>query len=1342
MARVFISYSSKDRDRARELRSTLARDGGHQVFLDHDIGGGLRVGEEWKRRLHHELRRADAVVCLVSENFTASPWCAAEVGIADSLGCRIIPLRLDDSSPHPLLEGLQYAEGDQADERLLLALRALDLQGRTSWRDGANPFPGLAAFGADSAPTFFGREQETRQLAGRLRASAPGTALTVLTGPSGCGKSSLLKAGLLPLLEAEPGWLALAPLLPGTDPVAALAQRLASLGRRISAGREGTGRDWTVAAVERTLQEETGLAALVRELLAEAGEDGGNRRLLIAVDQAEQLFTRTGRRQRDHFLRLLRLAALDTPVRTVATARAEFLDRLRAGPGLAGAAIATELVEPLSAEMLRTVIEGPARLAGLRVGPELVAALVTDTGSGRALPLLAYTLHLLAEGRERGRELSLDDYRRTGGVRGALVNRADAALEAAATASGLPPEEVLAGLTRLATVDGTGGTLFVSRPVRRGDFPAGVARAVDVLVEHRLLAVDGAGDEQWVEVAHEALFTAWTPLWKALEERAEELRAAHAVELAAVNWLRAGEPESYLWDAARLAAVRRSEDLGPTADAERFLRESRHHAGAAARRRRRTVLAVITTLSVLLVAAVSAAGYAYVQRDQALSLQRVAVARSLDTQAQALMSTDPRTALRLAAAARRVAPGDETEAVLRAAAGASGLLPVGSPFHAHDGLVMAVALSRDGRMLATGAYDEVRLWDLSRPARPRPIGGPLAYGVSWAQSMAFSPDGRQLATVSRDGGFAVWDLGRRDRPRRLDVPRAAAARKATAVLFSPDGRRLAVGSEGEGVRLWRTRGAAAAPMPTGVWLTGPRTVREMAFSPDGKSLATGSRDGDVVLWHLDRPAHPVRLAEADYSNGVMGVAFSADGERFAAVGYQGLTRVWDTTRRPAPRLMGRWKTAGPVRTVLAVAFAPGDHTLTTAGWDGTVSRRNLPAGGADTGARVLGRFATPAEAQVTKAMALSADGQTLVTGNYGGAVELWRAAESVRPLSDRLKLPAGDDYALSPDGRTLAVTDDSVGARLWDIGDRGHPRPLGGLLPGTAPDGDRSDAVDTVSFSADGRTVLWTDGERQRVWDITRRTVPRVLHVGVGLGGQGFAATVRPDGTGLAIVGTELWAEGGAAHPLPGAPSPAAAAFSPDATVLALGGDDGRLRLYDIDDPAHPRLLGSPHTGHSEPVTQVAFDPSGRFLATGSDGDRTVRLWDLEDPAAPSGVPLPGQTARPTSVAFAPDGRTLVAGGDDGSVRLWDLTSPEHPHPVGPPLTGPDASVDTLAFTPGGRTLLGYDGYDETVRSFDLGGLRRFRDDPGGQVCDLLGSGLDPAQWRRYVPDLPYEKSC
>jgi hypothetical protein len=161
--------------------------------------------------------------------------------------------------------------------------------------------------------------------------------------------------------------------------------------------------------------------------------------------------------------------------------------------------------------MLPTVIEGPARVAGLRLEPELVPRLVEDTGSGDALPLLAFTLRELSEGVPRGGTITLARYAALGGVQGALSRHADAALAAAVTRTGLPEREVLAGLVRLLTIDDAGR--WSRRRVRMDSLPERLRGALQVLVDRRLLVIDsGDAGTATVTVAHEALLTAWQPL--------------------------------------------------------------------------------------------------------------------------------------------------------------------------------------------------------------------------------------------------------------------------------------------------------------------------------------------------------------------------------------------------------------------------------------------------------------------------------------------------------------------------------------------------------------------------------------------------------------------------------------------------------------------------------------------------------------------------------------------------------------------------------------------------------------------------------------------------------------
>ncbi|MBV9012074.1 MAG: TIR domain-containing protein [Pseudonocardiales bacterium] len=457
MARVFVSYASADIVLAREVCGWLEADR-HEVFLAQDLREGIAAGEQWRSRLHERLRWADAVVCVVTSAAVASPWCSYEVSTALSRGSRLIPVLAEAGVTHPLLTDLQHLDltGNRASVPAALAeaLRRVDAAGGFGWEDDRPPFPGLRPFDIEQHRVFFGRASETGELAELLRSPAEGAKAAVLlvVGPSGCGKSSLVRAGLGHVMAQEPGWLTLPPILPGADPVAALARELAAAARRSDL-------DWTVDHVHDQLARR-GLVGLVDELLP-AAPSGPGRQLLMVVDQLEELLTQAGPTERAQFAELLR-PALGGRVRVVGTVRPEFLDQLLGDTALAGLTASMYPLRPLHREALRLVVEGPARLAGIDVEDHLVARLVEDTGTGEALPLLAFTLAQLAQGVRRGGQLSTARYDQLGGVQGALTRQADDALADAVQAGGGRHEQVIAGLLRLVTVDDQG------RPTRVG----------------------------------------------------------------------------------------------------------------------------------------------------------------------------------------------------------------------------------------------------------------------------------------------------------------------------------------------------------------------------------------------------------------------------------------------------------------------------------------------------------------------------------------------------------------------------------------------------------------------------------------------------------------------------------------------------------------------------------------------------------------------------------------------------------------------------------------------------------------------------------------------------------
>ncbi len=418
------------------------------------------------------------------------------------------------------------------------------------------------------------------------------------------------------------------------------------------------------------------------------------------------------------------------------------------------------------------------------------------------MPLLAFTLAQLAENSGRGDELSSARYEQLGGVQGALTLQADAALAEAMTASGRSQDDVIGSLLRLVTVDDQG------RPTRwrvaRGDVSGLALTELDAFVARRLLITDSDGDLPVIEVAHEEFLTAWPPLAAAISDRATGLRARRDVELAAADWVASGRGTQKLWEGGQLAAavaatgVDRPKpwvELG--ASAVDFLRASRRRD----RRRRRRLISV---LSVLLVMALVGGGIAFVQGANARRQLDVATARQLLTQADAVRYSDPRTALRLGIAARRIDNSDETrtwlDSVVSQTPFGGRLAGTGDGF---DG-VNSLAFSPDGRMLAVcncRSQLGLILWDLTTPGGPRRIGKPISY-EDYITKLAFSSDSHHLLGAGPDGSIAGWDVTNPARPRELGNHLIGTPALDRVVAFSPAGTLLATSDRGSTVQLW------------------------------------------------------------------------------------------------------------------------------------------------------------------------------------------------------------------------------------------------------------------------------------------------------------------------------------------------------------------------------------------------------------------------------------------------------------------------------------------------------------------------------------------------------------
>ncbi|MFI0447464.1 helix-turn-helix domain-containing protein [Actinomadura sp. 6N118] len=1159
------------------------------------------------------------------------------------------------------------------------------------------PYPGLAAFQEQDARWFFGRDDLVARLADRLRREG-GDGLTAVFGASGSGKSSLVRAGLIPALSAP--WRPVV-LTPGAHPLAELAAAIATV----------TGDD--AEALRKRLIEDTGaLDAPVGDWLARQPDEV---RLLVVVDQFEEVFTLCADdAERSAFIRaIIDLGAVGhhpghRRVRMLLAVRADFYAHCSRDPNLVVALReGTQLpIGPPGTAELHDIISGPAANAGLTVDPDLVATLISDAADQPgALPLLSHALRQTWQ-RRQGPALRLADYQASGGMRGGIAQTAEGIYLNSDTARRQAMRTIFVRLTALGE-----GTDDTRRRIDRAEL-TGIAPRVDVgdlleeLARARLIVLG----EGTVEVAHEAVISAWPRLRNWLIDDRSGLRTHRRLTQAAVTWNELGSDRGALLRGGQLTAAQSWAQAHPwdLNDLEAgFLAAS----AAAARRRGRRSRQLIATMAVLLALALTAAVAAVRAERTADGQRRVALSEKVAADAAELREVNPVLAAHLSLAAYRLSPTVAARGSLMSGFAA----PFGTRLN-HE--INTTAFTPDGRVLAAGGDDRtIRLWDVTTPHRPALLAA-LPSQPEDVESLVVTPNGKTLISANYDGSVRRWDISD---PRHPALRDSLAAHKEAVfrAVLSPDGTTLATASADGTARLWELPPQGSPTMLAE--LTGHTDiVWEAAFSADGKTLATGSEDGTARLWNIaDRRAPELLARLPDRKDAVTSVAFAPDGRTLAVAGYDHETKLWDVTRPGKPVALGALTGhSGPLR---AVRFSPDGQTVASAGWDYTtrvwnVSDRRRP--------RPL--MTLTGHTNTIWSLAFSPDGRFIVSASSDHTAML---TDVPGPLL------SGHGGALpsvttSPDGRIAAVGGDDFTTRLWNV-HTGRPETLAELSGHTGQ-------VEAVAFA--GARILATGSIDTTValWDLADPRRPVRLR-SLRTHGDVRTIAIAPRGDILASAGgstpgVQLWDISDPRHAKPAGEikqnmGAISVAFSPRGRLLAVG-QESEVHLWDVTDTRRPQRLAA-FTAHPDTVQKVAFSPDGRRLATASL-DGTARLWAMDDPRRPLAT-MTGHVGGVRAVAFSPDGRALATAGVDGTAHLWNL----HIRPTLRAIfTGHTDRVNAVAFTPDGRTLLS-SSEDRTARLWPTDPERM-----AAQVCAMAYPRITRAEWGRYFPGIDYRPPC
>lgn len=561
------------------------------------------------------------------------------------------------------------------------------------WNDDreGSPFPGLKPFDPAQAEVYFGRERKVLRTLDELkRAQQSACAFLVIFGATGSGKSSLMRAGLAPRVRGgalgdETARWRLAIMRPADQPFRQLAEALLYqplqgesdsrgfgaalpdladsgyatpilLGARLERiGAELLELMHRVRAQEASFidilpgtteaLELTSLRILLRRTLAEVGEGNGNGRLLLMIDQFEDLFsTEVTDQARDRFAALLAGLATTPNVLLVATLRDDLYHRILGNPVLMALKDRGRYFDlsPPGPSEIGEIISRSTQACGLdfetdpNTGESLGTRLEDAAGEQRALPLLQFVLSELYEKRLKQADgrglLTFAAYKQLGGLEGAVNSVANQAFETLPVDRQKALMKSLPALVRMLSASVTtgadtaliqeAGVLF--RPVRYSEMRrnSDLLELVNILIEKRILTVsdesrDGS-DRAVVAVSHERVFYAWEQANKVLKENIDLVRTRNLIANFYDDWKRDGRPQNrWLLSGPHLSRAQGLMKAAPEEvpdDVRNYIDLSKKVATARERWNRRIRVAVgsaLTTLTVL------AGVFAYDSRKQA-----------------------------------------------------------------------------------------------------------------------------------------------------------------------------------------------------------------------------------------------------------------------------------------------------------------------------------------------------------------------------------------------------------------------------------------------------------------------------------------------------------------------------------------------------------------------------------------------------------------------------------------------------------------------------------------------------------------------------------------------------
>ncbi len=489
------------------------------------------------------------------------------------------------------------------------------------------------------------------------------------------------------------------------------------------------------------------------------------------------------------------------------------------------------------------------------------------------------------------------------------------------------------------------------------------------------------------------------------------------------------------------------------------------------------------------------------------------------------------------------------------------------------------AFSSDGTSFVSGHKEkcEIRLWitesglhgnlfqektDLAtvaplpsyaveKPEKRNVIGG--------VQAIAYSPDKNTIASAHNNNCIRIWDI-----PTKLErYTLQGHTEKINTVAFSSDSKIVASGSYDNTIHLWDVDKGKLK----NVLIEHKNAIKALAFSPtENGLLASGSRDGTVRLWDVNNGKQESIFASG-FTETIEALAFTKDNKMLVSTAENGTIQMWDANKGkelPFPSNRHYDITDVAVFSQDATLFAGrGAETFVESDGSG-VSKRITPQ-------KVTRLWQLPIETELfsiphrTSALCISHDNKLIAIGNEYETVLYDIESKEELHRFDASHFFNRNAVGISPDNTIIAIGGDPGEVILWDVKTGEKLDTLHNPFVGEAT---------SFVFSRDGSILIARYSGRIRIWDMhTRKQLYSTLVEKVMVAD---ILALSPDGQ---LLLTAKW------HHESGS----------------------EIQLWDVR--AESKLINL--QGHSEQIESMVFSHDGKVLATGGK-DGSILLWDWD----------------------------------------------------------------------------------------------------------------------------------